>query len=77
MPTKKIGSIDNKNWIKKIEDSKMKKSKKIEDFSCTHPEHDPPDPSGYMIFDPGIYMHKCPKCGSVTTFTVPTVVFGD
>lgn len=35
---------------------------------CTHPDHNPPD---MRVFEPGTYEHTCPRCGTITIFTVP------
>lgn len=50
----------------------MSPIKKIADLPkpsiCRHPDHNPP---AHIVFKPGIYEHTCPKCGSITSFTVP------
>lgn len=47
-------------------------TKKIADFppikECRDPEH---NPATMIVREPGIYEHKCPKCGAKQTFIVP------
>lgn len=38
-----------------------------EDKVCRNPEHNPP---GMIVYEPGIYKHTCPGCGTSCQFTV-------
>jgi hypothetical protein len=46
--------------------------KKIRDITpqerCIHPDHNFPS---MILLSPGVWEHTCPKCGKVTTVTVP------
>ena len=54
--------------LKKLDDDKTW-TRKV----CRSPEHNPP---GMMVYRPGTYEWTCPKCGDVTSFTVPLVTLG-
>lgn len=49
-------------------------TRKIADLAvpCRDPEHNPPM---FMVYENGIYEHKCPGCGRVTRFTVANPSF--
>lgn len=34
---------------------------------CQHPDHTAP---GMMVYEPGLYEHKCPACGRTYQFRV-------
>ena len=34
---------------------------------CRDPDHNPPQ---HRVFEPGLYEHKCPRCGKKTIFAV-------
>lgn len=59
MPTRKIADLPGAGWSKK---------RKPPEPPCRRPEHEPPM---HMVYEPGIYEHECPGCGSKTMFTVP------
>lgn len=40
---------------------------RIERKDCEHPEHNPPS---NVVFQPGLYEHTCPGCGSKQIFRV-------
>lgn len=44
-------------------------TKKVADLPkpCHHPEHSLP---GHVVYEPGVYEHKCPGCEKITTFIV-------
>lgn len=42
------------------------------ELPCLHPEHAPP---AHMVYRPGTYRYTCPRCGKVTTFAVPAIIW--
>lgn len=40
---------------------------------CYHPEHNPPS---MIVYEPGVWEHKCPGCGHVVEFSVVRPTMG-
>lgn len=53
-------------------------TRKIADYNikiCRHSEHNPPM---HRVYEPGVYEHECPGCGTIQNFTItskPTLSF--
>lgn len=61
MPFDKFEPIED-NW-------KFDKKEKVKP-PCNSSEHNPPS---MMVYKPGHYIWRCPKCGKTTEFNVPLV----
>lgn len=55
MPTRKIEEPTSKEWASEVY------------RTCRDPSHDPPS---MRVFEPGLYEHECPTCGTITKFRV-------